>query len=304
MSGRPSAARNLKDRSIVAAIRARIRALGSDFNAEVVKATQDVYRPVLGLAAVREQSDQPYGPEDRQRLDVYHSDASSGVVVYVHGGGFVGGDKRLDGSFYANVGRFLARSGFTAVLPCYRLAPQASWPAAAHDVRDAIRWTRAHLPGVSSGDVPLFIVGQSAGASHVASWLFDDASRGEPLGRVSGVVLMSGFYVARSPLSSNATAYFGADPRCYAQRSPLFHVRRTEVPLMLTVAELEPASIAGHTFELAQALSVTNGHVPRIAWFDGHNHASTVMSIGSPQDDVSSAWLGFFRSSAGGGLGS
>ncbi len=282
--------------SIARELRARVSALGSDFNPVVLKATQDTYRPHLDLESGRVQRDLRYGPAERQRLDVYAPlGDSKGLVVYVHGGGFVGGDKNVDGHFYANVGSFFARQGYTAVLPCYRLAPSSPWPAAAHDVRDVVRWVAENL---HMGTVPLFVIGQSAGASHVASWLFDADTREAALGDIAGVVLMSGFYVAEASMSSNAVAYFGADPAHWHQRSPLSHVTRLNIPLCLTVAELDPGPIAAHTFRLAQALALADGKAPQVRWLAGHNHASTVMSIGSPQSDVGDVLIEFLQAHA------
>lgn len=283
----------------------RVRALGANFDPAVLAATRAIYLPALDLReAPFEQPDLAYGPHARHRLDVYRpAGAPIAIVVFIHGGGFVGGDKNGDGAFYRNIGRWLARNGYAAVIPNYRLAPADAWPAGAVDVQAALQWVAAHRDTFGDAATPVALWGQSAGASHVASWLFDDAARGSAVAHVDAVMLMSGFYTAEAPLAAGPRAYFGEDPAQYAQRSPLTHVRPTTLPLWMAVAELDPGWMAQHTFALAQALALANGRSPDFHFFRDHNHVSTVQSLGSPQDDAAMAILDFLRRALGEGGG-
>lgn len=282
----------------VADIQRQVQALGVDFNPEALAATRAIYRPHLDLSeAAVEKVDLAYGPHERHRLDVYlPSRAPRAIVVFIHGGGFVAGDKNGDGVYYRNIGRWLARQGFAAVLPNYRLAPTHGWPAGAVDVQAVLKWVRRN-PQVfgDTSALPLVLWGQSAGASHVATWLFDDAARGEAAVHVDGVILMSGFYAAEAPLPPGPRAYFGEDPALYGQRSPLTHARQVSVPLLLALAQLDPGWIAHHTYALARALTLAQGHSPELCFFRGHNHVSTVQSLGSPQQDVAREVLAFLE---------
>lgn len=274
----------------VADIQRQIATFGTEFDGTVLAATRALYTPVLDLTpAASEEKDQAYGPHERHRLDVYRpAGASRATVVYVHGGGFVAGDKNGDGVFYANVGRWLARQGFTAVLPNYRLAPGHTWPAGTQDLEAAIRWVKRDTTA------PVVVWGQSAGACHVASWLFDDDARGSaPALKPDAVILMSGLYRAEAPLIAGPKAYFGEDEAQYPTRSPLTHVRPLDVPLLLSVAELDPGWIALQIYAMAEALTRANGRSPAFIFSRGHNHVSTVQSVGSPQEDVSNEVLRF-----------
>jgi acetyl esterase/lipase len=273
----------------------RIRALGAVFNPEVNQATRAIYRPSLDMAkAGDEELDIAYGEHERHRLDVYRpAGGSRGTVVYVHGGGFIGGDKNSDGVFYVNVGRWLARNGWTGVIPNYRLAAAAAWPAGARDVAAVMRWVRQHAEKLAPVGAPVVAWGQSAGASHVASWLFDAEARGGADADASAVMLMSGFYRAEAPLVGGPRVYFGEDESRYADRSPITHVAAPRMPLWLAVAELDPAAIAQHSYELARAVTLAKGNSPEFHYFRGHNHVSTVQSLGSPQPDVAAELLRF-----------
>lgn len=283
--------------SLASELQAKVRSLGAAFNLDILSATQEIYRQHIDMTPVEEKANLAYGSDERQRLDLYLPKAAPlAVVVYVHGGGFVGGDKNGDGTFYLNVGRFLARHGYVAVLPNYRRAPAHGWPAGAQDVRDVIGWVRKNVRGVGTEELDLFVFGQSAGASHVGSWLFDSKTRDAPLGAVAGVMMASGFFNAVAPLSANTLAYFGDDVTLHAQRSPMTHVTKTDVPVWLSVAELDPGSMGSQTFQLADAMTRCNGRSPEFAWLRGHNHVSTVLSLGSPQQDFADEILRFLRS--------
>jgi acetyl esterase/lipase len=283
------------NKSTVDQITRQVAALGAKFDPEVLAATRAVYVPHLDLStAAGEQTDLGYGSHPRHRLDVYRPHGPpKAIVVFFHGGGFVAGDKNGDGVFYRNLGRWLARQGFTAVLPNYRLAPECTWPAGALDVQAVLQWVSQNRDAVLGGAAPVVLWGQSAGASHVATWLFDDAARATAAAPVNAVMLMSGFYSAEPPLGPGPLAYFGEDTAQYAQRSPLSHVHALGVPLWLSLAELDPAWIAHQTYALARVLTLASGRSPDFHFFRGHNHVSTVQSLGSPQSDVGTEILRF-----------
>ena len=72
-------------------------------------------------------------------------------------------------------------------------------------------------------------------------------------------------------------------------------MRALDTPLCLAVAELDPGWIAEQTYALAHALTRANGRSPRFFFNRGHNHVSTVQSLGSPQQDVANEVLRFLK---------
>ena len=82
----------------------------------------------------------------------------SQVLFYIHGGGFVFGSPNTHGAMAANLAQ---RFGARAVLPRYRLAPEAPFPAAPQDVRAA--WDGLLASGVAARNV--VIGGDSAGGA-------------------------------------------------------------------------------------------------------------------------------------------
>ena len=84
------------------------------------------------------------------------------LVVYYHGGGWVIGN--IDE--YDNLGRRLAnRLGAAVVLVNYRKAPEHRYPAAVEDSWAALQWAAAHMGEIAGGQVPLIVMGDSAGGN-------------------------------------------------------------------------------------------------------------------------------------------
>jgi acetyl esterase/lipase len=279
-----------------AQIRLQLKALGARFDEKVLSTTRDLYRPsVLSNAArlVRPINfDLPYGPAERHRLDIYSTAAvMAPVLVFVHGGGFVAGDKRGDAAFYSNVGHYFARSGFLTVTINYRLAPTNTWPDATSDVQSAVDWVQNNVVNYGGNPGNIVLLGQSAGASHVAAYLFDPAYCHHASHALRAAIMLSGIYDLRvSPLSAGSRMYFGADTSQHELRSPISHIKNSKVPLMIGTAELDPCEFGAQAFALAAAVTRRDGHSPAFAWFAGHNHVSTMQSLDSVQDDVG-PWL-------------
>lgn len=86
----------------------------------------------------------------------------SGLIVYVHGGGWVIGS--LD-DFDALARMLCKESGCALLLVDYRLAPEHPFPQGLNDVIDAMTWAHSNCRRLADGDVPLVVAGDSAGAN-------------------------------------------------------------------------------------------------------------------------------------------
>src|SRR4030095_7611164 len=96
--------------------------------------------PYPGAMVVR---DVKYGPDDLHALDIFKAPspgaAARPVLVHVHGGGFVRGDKHTPGTpFTDNIPLWAARNGMVGVNVNYRLAPKDHSPTRSEDMH-AIR---------------------------------------------------------------------------------------------------------------------------------------------------------------------
>ncbi len=103
----------------------------------------------------------PPVPDGKHELDVYAPAGARAlpVVVFIHGGGFMQGDR----SQYADLGRALARIGVVAVLPSYRLIPNVNASGAIADAVSAVKWTAAHIRSYGGDPKNVILVGHSVG---------------------------------------------------------------------------------------------------------------------------------------------
>ena len=269
-----------------------VSSLGPELSPVMIQGTQQFFAArFTGLdRATAITRDQSYGPHERHRLDVFSTagrrDAS--VLVFVHGGGFVMGDKRAPGlPFYDNIGDFAARAGFVGVTMTYRLAPAHPWPAGAEDVAAAVNWLRANISAHGGDPQRIFLIGQSAGAVHVAGYVASPSlHEGGDIG-VAGAMLISGSYdVVAADANQFHRAYYGSQPEKWAAASTLEGLVATDLPLLFSVSEFDAADFQKQAALLTAAFTAARKRFPRMHWLAGHNHLSPVLAVGSPLDTL------------------
>ncbi len=117
---------------------------------------------------IRRYDDIVYGSDPHwQVLDVYRPREVQGklpVIVSVHGGGWVYGDKELY-QFYC---MSLAQRGFAVVNFTYRLAPEYKYPASLEDTNSVFTWILKNEAEYGFDVNHIFAVGDSAGAHNLA----------------------------------------------------------------------------------------------------------------------------------------
>ena len=113
---------------------------------------------------IRRFDDIHYGPDKKWNvLDVYRPKEAEGklpVIVSVHGGGWVYGDKER----YQYYCMSLAQQGFAVVNFTYRLAPEYIYPAQMEDTARVFTWVTEHAEEYGFDPENVFGVGDSAGA--------------------------------------------------------------------------------------------------------------------------------------------
>ena len=98
-------------------------------------------------------------------------------LLWLHGGGFVMGDCRMDDPELA---RWSAEFGCVAVSVGYRLAPEHPYPAALEDAYAALRWVAANAGRLGVDPARTGVGGGSAGAGIAAALALLARDRGGP----------------------------------------------------------------------------------------------------------------------------
>lgn len=107
-------------------------------------------------------ADVPYGPHARNVLDFWKAEGEGPrpLLVYIHGGGWVGGDKKQDPKVFLP---FLQK-GISYAAVNYRLTGEAPLPAPVHDAARAIQFIRSKAAEWNINDKRIALTGGSAGA--------------------------------------------------------------------------------------------------------------------------------------------
>jgi acetyl esterase/lipase len=262
------------------------------------------YTPLLqqvSKAGITHTPNLSYGAHPRQHLDVFAPDGvkQAPVVVFVHGGAFVRGNKSDNGEIYDNVLYYFARHGCVGVNIEYRLAPEAQYPGAAEDVRDSLAWIRANIAEYGGDPQRIFLIGHSAGGTHVGTYVFDPVMQRAEDDGVKGVMLVSARLRAdllpSNPNAHAVKAYFGEDASLYEPRSPVTHAANSKLPVMIAIAEFENPLLDGYGAEMFQALRNSRERAPRFVQLMAHNHTSIVAHMNTEEDYLGEEMLAFMR---------
>lgn len=289
----------------LAELHARVKALGRKV---VPGPTAALYAPrivdVEPYAGVKVQRDIAYGPAERNRLDVFVPESTGAaprrVLVFVHGGAFVAGNKRISPTspFYDNVMLWAVHHGMVGVNMTYRLAPAHPWPAGPEDIGRAIGWVHDHIAEYGGDPRRVFLMGHSAGATHVAAYVSHTRFHQVPGSGIAGALLLSGAYHITPELVAGGPTYpgyYGKDASKYEQESSLQGLVATRVPLWVGNAELDPPSFAEQATLLRDSLCAA-GRCPAGARFADHSHMSEAYSIDSDDPRVGDAMYAFIES--------
>ena len=99
------------------------------------------------------------------KLDVYQpapgATSKRTAIIHLFGGGFFTGNKSA--GYIINDIKALAPRGYTNISANYRLSKEGFWPSQIHDVKAAIRWTRANAGKLGIEANRIVVAGYSAG---------------------------------------------------------------------------------------------------------------------------------------------
>jgi acetyl esterase/lipase len=180
----------------------------------------------------RVERDLEYGPDARQRLDIYAPSAAASlpVLVFFYGGGWNSGSKDL----YGWAAQALAAQGFVVAVADYRLVPEVVFPGFIEDAAAATA-RAADVAATHGGDpARLGVVGHSAGA-HLAMMIALDrrymAAVGKPDLIKAAAGLAGPYDFLPFDVESSINAFGQApDP---IQTQPLHFARADAPPLWL-----------------------------------------------------------------------
>jgi len=289
-------------------VQQRLAEVGPGWGTDIpgnIDRTLEVYTPLLAVApksGVRVERDLAYGPDVRHRADLFSAEGlrNAPVVVFLHGGAYVRGERDVNSEVSSNVATYFARQGMLGVNATYRLAPAAQWPAAAEDVGALVSWLRRNAAAYGGDPNRIYLIGHSAGATHVATYAFLKDLQPTAGHGVAGIVLMSGRYHfdphPSDPNLKNFQAYFGTDRTRYPARSPIRHVGAApRLPVHIVIAEYDNPDLDTQGAMLLATLCERDRACPRFTRLDRHNHLSMVYQFNTADEALGREVVEFIR---------
>jgi acetyl esterase/lipase len=226
-------------------------------------------------------------------------DAPAPLVVWVHGGGFMFGDRRhLPETLRPNqVFDALLAAGLAVATIDYRHALEAPFPAQLHDAKAAVRYLRAHADDLGISTARIGVMGESAGG-HIAALVGLTAHRADlegthgVVGPSSAVDVVVDWYgpadlatMPRKTLPPDIAAKLppellvapedqltrGLEGPALADASPVTHVTPDAPPFLLVHGTTDWLVPYAQSEQLAAAL-VAAGVPVRLVPVDGAEH--------------------------------
>ncbi|MGR4878302.1 alpha/beta hydrolase [Streptomyces sp. LARHCF249] len=122
-------------------------------------------RPAPDTAGL-EIADRTVAADPDVAVRVYRPHQARGAVVWLHGGGWVGGDLDTEHLWAAPMAQL---SGAVVITVNYRLSPENRFPAALDDVYAVLNWTHDHAAELGIDPDRIAVGGHSAGAGIAAA---------------------------------------------------------------------------------------------------------------------------------------
>lgn len=210
------------------------------------------------------------------------------LVVYIHGGGWIGGHTRQSGAFadFPRMLAGLAAEGFTVASVEYRLSGEAPFPAQARDVNAAIRFLVGHAAQYQIDPKRIGVFGGSAGG-HLAALAalscrdtaLDPASANDacPTAAASWYGVMDFATMPRLSQPGSAEQHLlGCKEACAPEQvraaSPISYVSAKAPPMLIIAGENDQAVPVAQSRELEAALRAEGADV-RAIYYPGIDHS-------------------------------
>jgi acetyl esterase/lipase len=244
----------------------------------------DALNMLVPSAGYTRYSELAYGAGPRRGLDVYEPSSTSPaggrtVVVFLYGGSWRGGKRET----YKFVGEALASKGYVAVIPDYRVHPEAVYPAFVEDAAQAVKWVAENAQRYGANPDRIVLMGHSAGA-HIAVLTALDPQFLNAAGLtpdiIKGFVGLAGPY-SFDPLEFRTTrAVFAHLPDPQVAR-PVIYAKNPGPPMLLLHGDDDTTVGPHNAVDMTAALKLAGRPVTHTVYKDV-GHVGIVLALAAP----------------------
>jgi acetyl esterase/lipase len=240
--------------------------------------------PVLNLLVPRAGYDihdgLAYGPDPRQKLDIYVPQGLKGaqrapVLLFFPGGSWSSGDRAM----YLAFGQAFATKGVVTVVADYRLYPQVKYPAFAQDAAGALAWVHQHAGDYGGDSGRIFVSGHSAGGYNAVMLAAEPKfiqAEGGTLSWIRGAIGIAGPYDFLPLKDADYVDMFhGANNE---DAMPISHVDGKRPPMLLTAGTDDSVVGPGNADRMAARLK-SFGNEANVIKYPGTGHIGIILSL-------------------------
>lgn len=207
--------------------------------------------------------DVPYGPNPRQKIDLFPLESQGApTTLFFHGGFWTRNGKETF--------RFLLEAshlaGYNAAFAGYTLAPSADMGTIVSDALAATAWLYTHLPDFGLERTPLVLIGWSAGA-HLVALQMDQPN-------VAAGMAISGIYDLEPMRIGSMNDFLCLDDRAVARYSPTLQPPSRSAPLLVAYGAAELPEFRRQSVEFHAAWHERSLPVQLMPLPDRHHHSS------------------------------
>lgn len=239
------------------------------------------------------------GPDQhkiKHKLDLYLPKGHKNypVLLFVHGGAWVQGDKNTFGLYSVFASAFV-KQGIGVAVTNYRLSPEVKHPEHVKDVARAFAWLHKNISKHGGRPDQIFICGHSAGA-HLVSLLAGDTTylKEHELdgSAVRGVIPISGPYILEDGWLPRV---FGTEKGIGKKVSPISYAREKMPPFLLLVADNDLKGCDKVPAEAYYKALKSKGNQVELLEITNSDHIRIMFSAGRPEEKAHQSIVKFIR---------
>lgn len=239
------------------------------------------YRAEL-LASGRLTESLPYGPAEREVMDLFHPEgAPKGVAAIVHGGYWL----RFDARTFSQLAAGAVNRGWLVAMPSYPLCPSVGIADITSSLARAITLASEQAAG------PVHLAGHSAGGHLVTRQLCADTALDPVVSeRIKRVLSISGVHDLRPLLHTRMNDQFGLDDAAASEESPALQNPHTSASTIAWVGGEERPEFIRQTHLLEEAWAA-HGAVIRAHVEPDKHHFDVIEDLVYADSRMMEAWL-------------